>query len=74
GDMGNIIASAEEIANIDFYDRMATFEGPNSILGKAFVIHAAPDDLLSQPSGNSGDRIACGVIESKQSTSVLAPQ
>jgi len=31
--------------------------------GTALVIHAKPDDLMSDPSGNSGDRIACGVIE-----------
>jgi len=30
--------------------------------GAAFVIHAGPDDMKTDPSGNSGDRIACGVI------------
>jgi superoxide dismutase, Cu-Zn family len=36
--------------------------GPNQILGKALVVHAMPDDYKTQPSGGSGDRIACGVI------------
>jgi Cu-Zn family superoxide dismutase len=36
--------------------------GPNSIVGRAVVIHADPDDYTSQPAGNSGARIACGVI------------
>jgi superoxide dismutase, Cu-Zn family len=35
---------------------------PNEILGKALVVHAMPDDYKTQPSGGSGDRIACGVI------------
>jgi Cu-Zn family superoxide dismutase len=38
---------------------------PNSLSdmdGSAIVIHADPDDLVTDPSGNSGDRIACGVI------------
>lgn len=33
------------------------------ILGRTVVIHQKPDDFMSQPAGNSGDRIACGVIE-----------
>jgi Cu-Zn family superoxide dismutase len=35
---------------------------PTEILGKALVVHAMPDDYNTQPSGGSGDRIACGVI------------
>lgn len=31
--------------------------------GSALVIHAGPDDMMTDPSGESGDRIACGVIE-----------
>jgi Cu-Zn family superoxide dismutase len=38
-------------------------DGPTSILGRAFVIHADPDDHKSQPAGNSGKRVACGVIK-----------
>lgn len=33
------------------------------ILGKAVVLHDAPDDFRTQPAGNSGNRIACGIIE-----------
>jgi Cu-Zn family superoxide dismutase len=31
--------------------------------GAAFVVHAGPDDLMTDPSGNSGGRIACGVFQ-----------
>lgn len=39
-----------------------TDDGPAQILGKAFIVHAMPDDYKTQPSGNSGARVACGVI------------
>jgi Cu-Zn family superoxide dismutase len=37
--------------------------GPNDLVGRAVVVHADRDDYKTQPSGNSGDRIACGVIQ-----------
>lgn len=36
--------------------------GPNDLVGRALVVHADADDYKTQPSGNSGDRVACGVI------------
>jgi len=38
-------------------------DGPTSIMSRAFVVHANPDDHVSQPAGNSGKRVACGVIK-----------
>jgi Cu/Zn superoxide dismutase len=46
-------------------DRVTLGSGPNSLFdadGSALVVHAGPDDQVTDPSGNSGDRIACGVI------------
>jgi Cu-Zn family superoxide dismutase len=37
--------------------------GAESIIGKSVVVHEKADDLKTDPSGNSGARIACGVIE-----------
>jgi Cu-Zn family superoxide dismutase len=39
-----------------------TLEGTNGIVGRSVVVHAAPDDFKTQPTGNSGARMACGVI------------
>ena len=43
-----------------FYDNVLALP---EILGKSVIIHSKPDDFTSQPSGNSGDKIACGVIK-----------
>jgi Cu-Zn family superoxide dismutase len=66
GDMPNAKADENGRAIVDFSIKGATLEdkdgSPNEILGKALVVHAMPDDYKTQPSGNSGARIACGVI------------
>jgi len=41
-----------------------TFGGgaANDIAGRALIVHAAPDDYRTQPAGNAGARVACGII------------
>jgi superoxide dismutase, Cu-Zn family len=63
GDFGNIEANEQGVARFARTFQWLTFTGTNSVLGKAVVVHADPDDLTSQPAGNAGARIACGVIE-----------
>jgi len=66
GDFGNLVASADGLADVEFTTTDFTFEaGVNSILdedGTAIVVHEGVDDLTTQPSGNSGPRYACGVV------------
>jgi len=63
GDLGNITADAEGNAGKTVDVAGISVEGgPDRIQGRAVVLHAAADDLTSQPAGNSGGRIACGVI------------
>ena len=44
-------------------DVITVTAGPASIIGRALVVHADPDDYKTQPTGNAGARIACGVIQ-----------
>ncbi len=62
GDMGNIEADASGKATYDMVDPALSFQGPRSILGRGLIVHAGADDLKSQPSGDAGGRVACGVI------------
>lgn len=63
GDLGNIEADATNQAVVSINVEGLTLSGANSILGHAMVVHAGADDMTSQPSGNSGDIIGCGIIE-----------
>jgi len=67
GDLPNLVVAKNGKASTSFTIEGATLgDGANSLFhegGTALVIHAKADDLMSDPSGNSGDRIACGVIE-----------
>lgn len=62
GDMGNIIADQSGSARIEYVDQKMSLDGPASIIGKSVIVHEKEDDLKTQPTGNSGARIACGVI------------
>src|SRR6185295_10523752 len=65
GDMPNFTVKADGTAKVTVTDKDVTIgAGANSITanGAALVIHAKADDMKTDPSGNSGDRIACGVI------------
>ncbi len=66
GDLGNIEAGPDGMAHYETTVDFVEMEGPNSVVGKAVIVHADPDDLKSQPTGNAGGRQACGVIEAKK--------
>lgn len=65
GDLGNIVADSTGNAHLDWMDMHLALNGENSIVGKAVIVHADPDDFTTQPTGNAGARVACGVIEAK---------
>jgi Cu-Zn family superoxide dismutase len=51
-------------AEIDLVDQVIDLgEGDEGVLGRALVLHEEEDDLTTQPDGDAGDRVACGVIE-----------
>jgi superoxide dismutase, Cu-Zn family len=66
GDFGNVTADASGNVNTHFNTRSVTLDaGANSAAGHAIILHANPDDLMTQPTGNAGARIACGVVQMK---------
>lgn len=62
GDMGNIEANQYGKVNLKRKLSFLSMAGADSIIGRAVVMHAGPDDFMSQPSGAAGPRVACGVI------------
>jgi Cu-Zn family superoxide dismutase len=67
GDLGNLVADKKNKANTSVTVEGLPLGGPESIIGKAVIIHKNKDDGKTQPTGNSGDRLACAVIESMPS-------
>ena len=61
GDLGNLEADSSGKAHLELKDNMMKFSGDTSILGRAVIVHEKADDW-SQPTGNAGGRVACGVI------------
>jgi len=66
GDLPNLIVNVAGIGHLDATsDRASLSNGPTTVFdanGSALIIHAGEDDLHTDPTGNSGGRIACGVI------------
>ena len=65
GDTDNIVADATGVARIDAHVTGVTLGGgaANDIAGRAVIVHAAADDYTTQPTGNAGARVACGIIK-----------
>lgn len=65
GDMDNLVANADGVAKVDAHASGVTLGGgaPNDVAGRAVIVHASPDDYKTQPTGNAGARLACGVIK-----------
>ena len=68
GDLGNIEPEATGRAIGTRVDSLLTFDGPTSFIGKAVIVHGGADDMVSQPSGDAGPRIGCGVIRVAEET------
>jgi Cu-Zn family superoxide dismutase len=63
GDLGNVTANADGIAEYRVeVSGISLGSGDDSIIGRSVIVHEKADDLRSQPAGNAGARLACGLI------------
>ena len=68
GDMGNIVAGEDGVAEGTLEDRLIMLSGEYTVIGRSIMVHADEDDLgkggheLSKTTGNAGARLACGEI------------
>ncbi len=62
GDLGNIEADSSGKAHLELTDKVMKLTGADSIVGHAVIVHEKADDLKTQPTGDAGGRVACGVI------------
>ena len=67
GDLGNLVADAKGNAELSIETDLWTIgDGkPGDVVGRAVIVHATLDDFTTQPTGNAGGRVACGVIQKK---------
>ena len=65
GDIGNLVADAKGKADLHVESDLWTVgDGkPSDVVGHAVIVHAKEDDFTTQPTGNAGGRVACGVIQ-----------
>ncbi len=59
GDLPPLFGAGGEAFSVVLTDRFTV----NEIIGKTIVVHSMPDDFTTQPAGNAGEKIACGVIQ-----------
>ena len=66
GDFGNMTVGKNGKGKLTMTSKVLTVaEGANSVVGRAIIIHAKEDDMKTQPTGNAGGRIGCGVFALK---------
>lgn len=63
GDLGNLTADDRGAAHFEMTDSLLALDGASGIIGRSVIVHEKVDDYTTQPTGNSGARLACGVIE-----------
>lgn len=70
GDLGNIEIGEDGGGHLELTTDLLSLEGESSVIGKAVIVHGHVDDCTSQPTGDAGPRLACGVVALSQPTAV----
>ena len=64
GDLPNLVVEADGRGAVRYVNKNVSIAaGPQSVMGRALVVHADPDDYTTDPAGKSGARVLCGVIK-----------
>ena len=64
GDLGNITIEANGTGHLELVSDLLTVRpGPNSVVGKSVIFHEKADDMRTQPTGDAGGRLGCGVVQ-----------
>jgi Cu-Zn family superoxide dismutase len=64
GDLPNLVVENDGRGEVRYVNKNVTIAaGPQSVMGRALVVHADPDDYMTDPAGKSGPRVLCGVIK-----------
>ena len=66
GDLVSLVADAQGVARVAFESpSISVATGPTAVTGRGLIVHRDPDDFKTQPTGNSGPRLACAVIAAR---------
>ncbi|WP_382326872.1 superoxide dismutase family protein [Hydrogenophaga sp. UC242_50] len=73
GELPNITVGADGTGSLRYLNPNVTLSrGPDSAFGRALVVHQNPDDHATDPAGNSGARVLCGVIQAARPSAATA--
>lgn len=74
GDLGNVEVGADGTGHLELTTGALSMSGASSLIGKAVVLYGSRDDCVTQPDGNAGTRLACGVAESVDTSQGRQPR